>query len=280
VAVWAETPPERSFTQLAHTLPEVFHEDCERIAVFNGPSTASPVPHQHRLDRYAFLSENAGVARAWNIGWQLSLADVLCFINEDVIAAPGALAPLLAALDRDPLLGAVGPVGAMWDTARMTHNRAVTANAADPVVRCDAIAGFAIAIRRNALRSAGGFDERFSPAGGEEIDLCLTLRRDGWDVATVHCEGIEHTWGISARSRRTQIEWIGGRESLIDIDSRTRELLRRKWSQPAAGARAGPDVSTPRSSTAGRFLARARWLVRSVRWRLRSYLPEEHHDDK
>jgi GT2 family glycosyltransferase len=40
-------------------------------------------------------------------------------------------------------------------------------------------AAAALAVRRDALGRAGGFDERFVPAWHEDVDLCARLRREG-----------------------------------------------------------------------------------------------------
>jgi GT2 family glycosyltransferase len=226
VAAWSGTPPEKAVSGLAPEFPGLFGEPCESIVVFNGPPTSDASSLD--IDRWAALSENAGVARGWNIGWQLSLAEIVCFVNEDVRAEQNALRPLVEALDADPGLAAVGPRGARWDPEQLMHAAFV-----EPVeghaLPCDAISGYALAVRRDALREAGGFDERFSPAGGEEIDLCFALRSAGWKLGVVACPEVRHEWGISAESQRRRIEWIGGREALMDISARSRELLRAKW---------------------------------------------------
>jgi len=280
VAVWEGTPVAQSFLRLAPLISRALGEPCERVAVFNGPSPAAREPENYGLHRYALLSNNAGVARAWNIGWQLSLAKVVCFLNEDVVAEPGSLAPLLRALDDHADLAAVGPQGALWDSADMTHSGFVEPSAEHPVVACDAVSGFAFAVRREALREAGGFDERFSPAGGEEIDLGFSLRSAGWSVAAVHCDGLAHNWGISASSRRAYVEWLGGRESLIDIDARNRALLRAKWSGEVSTTRPRAILAAPRRAPAFRLGSRLRWLSGSVLWRLRSrrLLKARRHD--
>jgi hypothetical protein len=266
VAVWGGTPRARAIPGLAPMMPELFGAPCESVAVFNGPSEAACTADSLGFDRWAHLSENAGVARAWNMGWQLSLAEIVCFVNEDVRAPAGGLRPLLDALDADPALGAVGPRGAHWDVDRMTHLDFVESGDDSPAL-CDAISGFALAVRRDALREVGGFDERFSPAGGEEIDLCFSLRTKGWSLGVVPCPEVEHEWGISARSQRQRVEWIGGNETLLDISARSRALLRAKWAGVDLEAGQAPArVDPPGKQRLGRVTARAGHLRRTARW--------------
>ena len=48
-------------------------------------------------------------------------------------------------------------------------------------VACDWTSGSFMLARREALESAGGFDERFF-IFSEEVDLCLRIRQAGWDI--------------------------------------------------------------------------------------------------
>jgi GT2 family glycosyltransferase len=279
VAVWGGTPRERSFGRLAPTLRSAFYERCERVAIFNGSSTAASQPDTYGLDRYAFLSENAGVARAWNIGSQLSLAEVVCFVNEDVVLEPGSLAPLLEALDRDHGVAAVGPSGAVWDHDRLRHARYVEPPAAG-AVGCDAVSGYVLAVRRDAFREVGGFDEGCSPCGGEEVDLCFSLRSAGWRVAAVRCPGVRHTWGVSAQPRRSQIVWFGGRESLLAIDARTQAYLRLKWQGGLGGTRSRAIAASPRLSASGRAWAAVRWLASAITTRIRTSVSQPRESSR
>jgi GT2 family glycosyltransferase len=222
------------------------------------------------VTRHATLSENAGVARGWNVGWQLTTADVVCFLNEDVRLARGALAPLLEALDDDPGAGVAGARGMRWDRAAMRREAWVEPGPGERLP-CDVVSGFAIAVRRALLREAGGFDERFSPAGGEEVDLCLAAQERGWGRIAVGCPGVQHDWGISSASRGRSVAWIGGEEQLYDVADRNRRLLLAKWSDRPARADGADAELAPRTALQ-RLAVRARYAGPALAFRARRRL--------
>lgn len=53
--------------------------------------------------------------------------------------------------------------------------------------------GYCVLIRRALLEQVGMFDEVFSPGAGEDTDLCIRARLNGWKVQTVDTP--EHTGG-------------------------------------------------------------------------------------
>jgi N-acetylglucosaminyl-diphospho-decaprenol L-rhamnosyltransferase len=66
---------------------------------------------------------------------------------------------------------------------------------------CDWTSGSFLLVRREALLSAGCFDERFF-LFSEEVDLCLRVRRAGWDIRHLPAMTIVHHFnkaGISPR---------------------------------------------------------------------------------
>ena len=59
-------------------------------------------------------------------------------------------------------------------------------------------AGAALAVRRDAFVAAGGFDERFTPAWFEDVDLCDRLAREGTILYWPHAR-FRHAGGTSSR---------------------------------------------------------------------------------
>ena len=72
----------------------------------------------------------------------------------------------------------VGPIGTRWDISRAKHLEYVpTVRLASGALRpCDVVSGFLFATRAATFDEAGGFDERYSPCGFEEVDYCTTAR--------------------------------------------------------------------------------------------------------
>ncbi|MEO8083365.1 MAG: glycosyltransferase family 2 protein, partial [Ardenticatenales bacterium] len=153
-------------------------------------------------------------------------------LNPDTEVPPGALATLVAALDADPALGAVGPRLRYADGAlQPSRYRDPTPLTClcdstplawhwpnNPVVRryhladvpddraqdVDWLNGAALVVRSDALRAVGGLDEGFFMYS-EEADLCRRLRSLGRRVRfepaaeIVHLEGRSSGQVVAAR---------------------------------------------------------------------------------
>jgi N-acetylglucosaminyl-diphospho-decaprenol L-rhamnosyltransferase len=68
-------------------------------------------------------------------------------------------------------------------------------------------AGTAMAIRREAFESVGGFDERFF-FFVEDVDLCKRLWDAGWEVWFDPRSVVVHQWGGSWTQRPIKFIWI------------------------------------------------------------------------
>jgi GT2 family glycosyltransferase len=71
------------------------------------------------------------------------------------------------------------------------------------------VLGAALAIRRDAFTSVGGFDESYF-LYQEEIDLCYRLRGAGWEVHYVPTATVLHVGGASTSQRavETFAQWV------------------------------------------------------------------------
>lgn len=171
------------------------------------------------------LEPPGGFTRAANLGLSRAGGDVLLLLNSDTEVEPGAFAPLLAAFDRDPRLGAAGaalhyPDGSpQWSgghaptllwlfglasglpplLARLPFWRRVKPVGA-PAGPVDWVTGAALALRRQAWEESGGFDERFR-FYGQDLELCLRLRRAGWKIEIVPEARVLHHHGATIGSR-------------------------------------------------------------------------------
>ena len=152
---------------------------------------------------------NRGFAYANNQALRTIQADWVLFLNPDTEILEGSLSDLVAEVRRRPTLGLVGvrqlmPDGDVFPTIRRFPNairslfealgserfpvraswlgeRELNLNAYDHDVACDWTTGSFMLARRDALRSAGFFDERFF-LYCEETDLCLRIKQAGWDI--------------------------------------------------------------------------------------------------
>lgn len=138
------------------------------------------------------LPENEGFARACNAGARAADGDALFFVNNDITFSPDWLPPLTAALARPgtvavgPLLlypdgtcqhcgVSLGPLGTLCHLYEGFPGDHPALRRPHPL---QAITGAALLLPRERFAAAGGFHEGYRN-GFEDLDLCLTLGRQG-----------------------------------------------------------------------------------------------------
>jgi GT2 family glycosyltransferase len=152
---------------------------------------------------------NRGFAHANNRGLQTTDARYALFLNPDTEVLDGTFEELVEALDRRPSVGLAGvrqltPDGKLFPTVRRFPSavralgealcserlpfsspwlgeRELRLDRYERELDCDWTSGSFMIARREALESAGCMDERFF-IYSEEPDLCLRMKRAGWDV--------------------------------------------------------------------------------------------------
>jgi len=202
-------------------------DGLEIVVVDDGSTdgTAEALAAAHPRVRVLRNVPAAGFTRAANRGLAEAHGDVLLLLNSDTEVEPGGFAPLLAAFDRDPRLGAAGaalhyPDGSpQWSggraptllwlfglasglpplLARLSFWRRVKPVGA-PAGQVEWVTGAALALRRRAWEESGGFDEEFR-FYGQDLDLCLRLRDAGWKVELVPELRVLHHHGATIGSR-------------------------------------------------------------------------------
>jgi GT2 family glycosyltransferase len=183
---------------------------------------------------------NRGFGPACNQGAAVAGNEILLFLNPDTLVEDGALREIQDAFATYPDAVAVAPrlhdaVSSRGETQRefqlrrlptlradtremLLVDRAFPSNSRrwrdryldrdrDEPFEVEQAAAAALAVRREAFKAVGGFDERFRPAYWEDVDLCLRLRRAGsivyWPPARVaHIGGVSVGTLGSRRFRR------------------------------------------------------------------------------
>jgi len=159
--------------------------------------------------RVVSLSRNQGFAAACNRGAAEARGDRLVFLNSDTVPRPGWLDALDEHARRHPRAGAVGakllyPDGSVQHAGifigldRLPWNLYVGFPGDHPAVcrprELQCVTGACFLIPRAVFDTVGGFDESFRN-GYEDVDLCLRLRDDGFEVhycpscVVIHLEG-------------------------------------------------------------------------------------------
>lgn len=209
------------------------------VIVDNSPSCglqSSLTEAGHEPD-YLPMATNIGFAAAANRGIAATRTPFVVLLNPDARPAPGCVEGLADRLREGSRVGAVGPVLVPFDDTLPAQPSATAKDPGiisalveytiahrvigrdwlgrhyflDPTVQpggeavdCAMVQGACLALRREAVTAAGGFDaERFF-LYWEETDLERRLRRAGWRV--LYCRDLvcRHLGGASLPSGQTQ----------------------------------------------------------------------------
>jgi GT2 family glycosyltransferase len=172
---------------------------AEIILVDNQSTDGSPEMVESTFPRVRIvrLGENAGFARANNIGIKAASGDFLLFLNTDTVVPESSLAALLAALESRPKAGAIGPAlrrrsgyqvsfgkevnffGELWQKCVRNPYFKIALRFSRRAREVGWLSGACLLARRRAVEEAGLFDERFF-LYFEDIDLCRRMRKKGY----------------------------------------------------------------------------------------------------
>ena len=197
----------------------------EVVVVDNGSADGSVAALLAVLPEVRVITpgRNLGYAAAANVGIAATTAPVVAVCNPDLDVAPGTAAAMVARLDAEPDLAALGPRidnpdGTLYPSARrdpglgdaLGHalfgllapgnrfTRRYRQLDVDPARARDVdwASGAMLFLRRSALTSVGGWDERYFMYM-EDVDLCWRLRRLGWRVGFEPAGRAVHVQGAS-----------------------------------------------------------------------------------
>lgn len=203
------------------------------VVADNGTDGAADLVQREFSSVRALRLENRGFGSANNEARRTCDARYVLFLNPDTEVVEGTFAALIAALDERPEVGAAGvvqiasdgslqlsirrfpnalralgeafgverlPVSATW-----LGERELDAHRYELEVDCDWTSGSFLIVRREALESAGAFDERFF-VYGEEPDLCLRIKKAGWSVRHLPTMRIVHHAGRAGIDARLEAQ--------------------------------------------------------------------------
>ena len=240
-----------------------------------GDGTGVAVRHLH--------SATCGVSRARNLGAEASRGQVVAFVDDDILAEPGWLDGVVAALgnarDRRVVSGRV--LGGEPEVADGFVAATSGPDFAFAVFRgrltIDVLAGGNMAVSRDLFTLLGGFDERLGPGtpfpSSEDNDLGLRLLDAGAeivhapDATVVHralrpgreYPSVRWRYGLGKGGFYAKHAWNGGpyglRRAARDVGKRLVRAPRVVWRTPryAAGEL---------TYGAGIALGMVRWVVR------------------
>jgi O-antigen biosynthesis protein len=205
--------------------------------------------------RYQRNAANVGLIRALNQGAALAQGDVLCFLHNDTEMRDVRWLSRLAAALEDPGVGLAGLYGARrlrrdgrYVGRTIVHALEGTANLRGEVVEVAAVDGVCLALRRQTLAAAGGFDQGYGFFHGYDRELSFAVREQGLRCVVVNTPFVHRGGGT-----RTAAE--GPIRAPADLEQRRAALARfaERWRH-----RLPCDVRGRRERLADWLVARAR----------------------
>ena len=191
---------------LASELPRATYE---LIVVDDASIDASAIVAARYADTVVRLSGSpTGPGYARNRGAEVSSGDIVAFVDPDVLVLPDTLPRMLRTLAAHPRLDAISAsrnaTSAAANLVSRYWNLLISFGEQRQLNRAVHLVSDCTAIRRNALVSAGMYDEwRFLSGGLEGIDLGIRLLKKGAGVMLSHDLQITHLkcWTLGALLR-------------------------------------------------------------------------------
>ncbi len=194
---------------LASLAPQARAAGAELIVVDDGPDAATRAAAARHGARYVAHDAPRGLNAARNTGLDATVAELICFVDDDVDAPAGWLAALLgaAATCPDEVGVFTGPIRPRFEDHRFRtcgrEGAPITFLDLGPADRDAPHAwGANMAVRRSAVARAGRFDET-RELYGDEQEWQARLTAAGGRIRYVAAAGLDHRrTGDDARLRR------------------------------------------------------------------------------
>ena len=205
--------------------------DCEIILVDDGSTdgTRAWLATLAPPCRVIQNGRNLGFAATCNRGAEAATGEYLVFLNNDLVLRPAWFEPMLAGMESHRDFGAIGNVQVRFDNGALDHAGILVTPAGkiahdrtpppegNPrrVIEVPGMTAACLMIRRTVFVAAGRFDEQFVN-GGEDIDLCFRLHRQGLRCGITPASVVRHH--VSAARGPTN-----------ERDERNSRLLVQRW---------------------------------------------------
>lgn len=175
----------RSLEDVPTELDVVVVDDGSPAGTYAGLVSRYPNVRWERSDR-------TGPAGARNRGWRTAVHDVIVFVDDDCVVDPATFALLSEELRNSDAVGAtIEPLDPGHVVADFMHAEHLVSHKVEAgevrwlVTAC-------VAVRRTALVELDGFDEALRHAGGEDADLSMRLRQEGYRLSVSHSVIVRH----------------------------------------------------------------------------------------
>ncbi len=187
------------------------------IFVVDNASTdggAEMVRNRYPWVHLIFNKENRGFAAANNQILPLCRGRYLYCLNPDAkLTGPGVLGECIRFMDANPQFGLAGtrlinPDGSLQESVSWRYPGQKFTRSEMVGLKGDiaCVLGASMIARADLIRRIGGFDEEFT-LYGEDQDLCLRIRREGYEIGFVDDAVVIHYGGQSERQSLPAEVW-------------------------------------------------------------------------
>ncbi len=192
------------------------NEGRKEIFVVDNASSDGSVEfiRKHYSDVHLIVNkENQGFAAANNQALQLSRGRYVFLLNPDAEFLPFTFGPMISFMDANPHIGLAGvkminPDGSVQESfANEYPGHKLASNELSGLRGSIAwVLGASMIIRSDIMRRLGGFDESFF-VYGEDQDLCLRIRKAGYEIGYIDTAIMVHLGGQSERETMHADVW-------------------------------------------------------------------------
>jgi glycosyltransferase involved in cell wall biosynthesis len=170
----------------------------ELLVVDDGATDATPDVAERFGVRLIPHGERRSLNAARNTGIREARADLIAFVDDDVLVPPGWVDALVDGAERHPDADAFGgPIRARFEGhaprgCGREDPPITTLDLGPEDVEATMVWGANFAVRRPAVERIGEFDERLDRAHGDEEDWLLRLRAAGGRIVYLAEAGLDH----------------------------------------------------------------------------------------
>ncbi len=199
------------------------------LIVFNSEEVANQLKDHPRINNYAIMKKNVGVARAWNIGLNMSEAPITFILNSDIHIEKDVVDKVTNIIQTKGDAAMVGPQGSFFSFKDRADFHYFDKGTFSKVNEVDAVSGFLFAVNKTLFDKYGlSFENKFTPCYYEEWDIGLQIKLAGLKSYVVPSTAYNHIWGGSIGSYKV-IQYLDKAESARDILNRNAEIFTKKW---------------------------------------------------
>lgn len=145
---------------------------------------------------YIKSPKNLGFSHSMNLGVMASKSKYVVFLNNDVLVKKNYLLQPIKFMEEDSYLFAVNfcEQNSSWPLATWSAGKLQYTNSAnkDREYYCAWPSGGSSLIRREYFNKIGGFNEVYSPAYWEDIDLGWRAWKSGWKIIWTPSSKVDH----------------------------------------------------------------------------------------